>query len=501
MKVLRWMAAFGAVAGSLVCWSPTATAQAVKPEMTVSYTADASSSTVRAEMRHGAGPRFGVAISHDSLGTSFVYVGVAPLNKQGAGTAVFPGPNPSSMASNELVYFRGTVFTPIGRVHTAWLPVGFNVASQRLNFNFDAGGNQLANGTKINEQWAAAGVHISADNNVAGHPDQVIIFDSANPGPTDLDLQTPGYGPNNTAPLGNLLIIAENVNDGNGDGLVDVPDDEAGGGTITFDFDRPVAVSSIALIDLDEGAIGSIIRFFDGATQIGEVDLPPAGDNSSQIVNFLFESVTKVTVSFTGSGGIPFMGILPCPFVVNFDFNTFGEKSASYVAGLVIDEEIDSLGAIPSVDNATPGHPDKLTIFNTQAPTGGDFDLQTPGFGPGNNTPQGHAMIIAENDFDGNNDELIDDPDDEAFGGVMTLTFGYDFTFESATVLDVDGNESSFILVFDEGNNLLAQFNLANLGDNSVQTVNASVANARRVELHLGGSGALTRFSGCTEFE
>lgn len=465
--------------------------------LSISYTSEPTG-VLRAQLFGGAGPRFALAMSADPAGGSFVWLGAAPLDANGDGTVT--ANLDFSQFGDAMMYFSGTYVTPAGRVSTPWRAFGTGVSCQRLNFNFDQGGNELAPGTKIDEQWNGVGVHISAQGNAPNSPDQVIIFDSENPTGGDSDLITPGYGTGNDAPLGNVLIIAEDVVDLDNDSLVDDPDDAAAGGTIFFDFDAPVAVCSLSLLDLDETGIGSIIRFFDGQTMIGEIDLPSMDDNSFQDVEFLFQGVTRVEVSFTGSGAIPFMGVLPCPFRINLDFNSFGEPSPLYLPGLIVDDELDSLGAIPSAENNTPGHPDLLTIFDTSNPTGGDFDLQTPGFGPGNDVAQEYVLIIAENDGNANGDKLIDDPDDEAFGGTISLQFSYDWTFQSATVLDVDGNESSSIALYDAGGNLLAQLKLANLGDNSSQTVNTDVPNVRRFELVLGGSGALAELVGCPEF-
>ena len=85
-----------------------------------------------------------------------------------------------------------------------------------------------------------------------------MIFNSSNPTGGDLDLGTPhsavaggpGVGfagkPNqlfsNIAAQGNVLIVSE-------DGNVTEPDDNQFGGTITFDFDPPVDIDSIGLLD------------------------------------------------------------------------------------------------------------------------------------------------------------------------------------------------------------------------------------------------------------
>ena len=120
-----------------------------------------------------------------------------------------------------------------------------------LDFDWGLGGVALPAGLEINEQWAGIGVHIWAINNILGHPDKAILFDSANPTGGDFDLKTPGTGPGNLLPQGKVLIIAEDDVDADADGLVDDPDDEWGGGSIFFGFDTPMVARTIGLLDVD----------------------------------------------------------------------------------------------------------------------------------------------------------------------------------------------------------------------------------------------------------
>ena len=94
----------------------------------------------------------------------------------------------------------------------------------------------LLPGTWITDQFADLGINISAANDNPMHPNKAILFDTINPTGEDDDLITPGPGLNNDTPLGKVLIIAEDDVDADNDGYVDDPDDEAGGGRITFDF-------------------------------------------------------------------------------------------------------------------------------------------------------------------------------------------------------------------------------------------------------------------------
>ncbi|MBC8426594.1 hypothetical protein H8E07_20960 [bacterium] len=158
---------------------------------------------------------------------------------------------------------------------------------------------------------------VSVTNN-GGGPHSLIIFDSNNPTGQDSDLGTPnidfggpgigsgggaGASGENSVPLNNLLICAEDIADGNGDGIVDDPDDEAGGCTIVFEFDYVVDLVSIVFVDIDSETVEYEVSEF-GVLMGGDegVDL---GDNSVQHVDLTaFYSVDRLEVVFSSSGAI-----------------------------------------------------------------------------------------------------------------------------------------------------------------------------------------------------
>ncbi|MCB0346329.1 MAG: carboxypeptidase regulatory-like domain-containing protein [Bdellovibrionales bacterium] len=161
-------------------------------------------------------------------------------------------------------------------------------------------------GTKINNQYSASDGITVTTVNTGGGPNQAIIFDSANPTGGDWDLATPGYGYGNNTALGNILIVAEDVVDNNpADGLVDDPDDEAGGGRIYFNFNEPTDVSEVTVIDM-EGPETGTIRGYIGSTQVFSIPIPALGDNSVQTINIssLAIGLTKLKVHFSSSGGV-----------------------------------------------------------------------------------------------------------------------------------------------------------------------------------------------------
>ncbi len=195
-----------------------------------------------------------------------------------------------------------------------------------INFETDARGNVLSAGVTIAEQYAEWGVHISAENNRNNHPDQALIFDSSHPSGGDTDLGTPhqsfggpGIGKGGTASeglnnqaLGNILIIAENIDDNDGDGIVDQPDDEAGGGKLIFKFDQLVKITELVLVDIDENERGAII-VATGAKGTGmEIPLKGLGDNS--VVRFNptdWNGIERFEIHFPGSGAVASLSFEP----------------------------------------------------------------------------------------------------------------------------------------------------------------------------------------------
>jgi hypothetical protein len=214
--------------------------------------------------------------------------------------------------------------------------------------------DNLPKGTVVGEQFASYGVHIAAMN-TGGGPDLAIVFDSSNPSGGDFDLGSPNEtfggpgigvggemgqpGANSTA-LGHLLIVAENAVDANGDGRIDDPDDEAGGGIIKFNFDVPTDVISLQIVDIDEINQGFVVAY-DGANQvIANVPMQMLGDNSVQrlVVNAL--GARRLEVVFPGSGAISDLEL--CLPIVSIDIRKQeeGPDTRTVPAGQPVDFEI-----------------------------------------------------------------------------------------------------------------------------------------------------------------
>lgn len=150
-----------------------------------------------------------------------------------------------------------------------------------------------------------------------------------------------------------------------------------------------------------------------------------------------------------------------------------------------------------------------LVIFDTENPTGNDWDLGSPNEayggpgrgsagGPGGAGPNpvglGHALIINE-DWD------TSDPDD--FGGGGVIIFVFDEAVEVNEIHTIDADEGSLgeARVYSDvgGNNLIGSpFFGQDLGaDNGFQIINVATPNARRMEFEFDGSGAITKLVLC----
>ena len=178
-----------------------------------------------------------------------------------------------------------------------------------------AAGEEPGGGSAPGTLWP--GFVLSVTNN-GGGPNSLLVFDSTCPTGGDDDLGTPneafggkgigaggGPGPGqNSQDLGNLLIVAEDIIDGEPDGLVDEPDDEAGGGVITFMFDEKINLERVVLvdIDLDESAR---LTLYNGAVLLGTVNATPLGNNSVQTLDgTVYGLVDRCDVELSSSGAV-----------------------------------------------------------------------------------------------------------------------------------------------------------------------------------------------------
>ncbi len=101
------------------------------------------------------------------------------------------------------------------------------------------------------------GTHFNISTSGTQHV-EAAIFDSSVGGPND-----PSGDNDLLVGLGNVLILQSKDSPSKTGDIFDTPNDEAGGGTIIFDFINPVTMLSVDLIDIDRNGPATV-TLFDG---------------------------------------------------------------------------------------------------------------------------------------------------------------------------------------------------------------------------------------------
>ena len=190
-----------------------------------------------------------------------------------------------------------------------------------LGFSVDAAGAAIRAGADLSDAYRAYGVSISTDSK------RPIAFDSSAPTGGDSDLGTPNAdfgGPGvggggglgelgeNSAGQGGLLILAEDTVDADGDGLVDDPDDNAGGGAVTLAFDEAMCVFGLRLIDIESDEDGTVTLLDADGLVLASHSAAGWGNNSAELLALDgICGVHSATVSLSSSGGIDDVDLCP----------------------------------------------------------------------------------------------------------------------------------------------------------------------------------------------
>ena len=153
----------------------------------------------------------------------------------------------------------------------------------------------LLPGAVIDEQYSPSGIHISGVANGEGFPNAIIVFDSNVSGSKDPDLEVD---------VGNIAILADNLDDENSDGLVDKPGENIFGGRQIYAFDQPVSIGSFLFIDKDHGIPEKAIAYDASNNVIKQVLIPVAGNASVQTVHVDAANVSRLVIDYRDSGGL-----------------------------------------------------------------------------------------------------------------------------------------------------------------------------------------------------
>jgi major membrane immunogen (membrane-anchored lipoprotein) len=283
----------------------------------------------------------------------------------------------------------------------------------------------------------------------------LMIFDSANiTGDPDDDLGTPnadfggpgnGFGGEagtpgeNSIPQGQVLIFSQ-------DGDPTDPNDNREGGTITFDWETPVRINQIGVLDVDTNEPGGTVVTYDANDNpIGTYNLIPLGDNSFQIVTIGDINVSRMDVNFASSAAL-----------TEIDFDNFYQN----IGTVTVDGVHDS---------------DPSSYFN---PFVGPKDPEPQGVTPTQPQPKPDGSLRYEAEdlhLDGYQVEQADFASD---GGLVAISDHQGSV--STTFQGEDGQYQLTVAAFDEKD-----------GQSPVQVlINGQPVGAWTLDQHLGGNRA-----------
>ena len=206
--------------------------------------------------------------------------------------------------------------------------------------------NAFSAGTIIDDEYADLGVTVSA----SGGSGDAMIFDSANPTGGDSDLASDT--------LEGLLIVSE-------DGDQSDPDDNAGGGSLFFDFDDMVRMKGVTFKDIEEtsGEGTRVIFYDDNGDVIQNHYVQPTGDGGERFVQFNIDGVSRFEVRFEGSGAIDNV-------IFDDDKPAGGGNDAPVAEDDVLEIDEDTSGTVDVLGNDSDSDGDTLTITMASCPVG-----------------------------------------------------------------------------------------------------------------------------------
>lgn len=169
-----------------------------------------------------------------------------------------------------------------------------------------------------------------------------------------------------------------------------------------------------------------------------------------------------------------------------------------FAMGTIIDDEYGTSPAVSAINIG--GGPNLAVIYDTRPPIGEDPDLEAP-FTNINNTQlgslsPGNVLILQEN-FTCDED-TCSAPDDEGTRAAGTFFFEFESVINLTSIdfFDIEGDETpgNAINLFDvNGNEIMAGlfFTPDTGGDNKWDQLVFNVDGVKRIELNMGGSGAI----------
>jgi len=170
-----------------------------------------------------------------------------------------------------------------------------------------------------------------------------------------------------------------------------------------------------------------------------------------------------------------------CPFTIDF---------AGLPAGTILGEQYAAQGvhisgvARDNPDNPQETFPDALIVFDTNdAQQSHDPDLHIN---------IGNIAIFALNVTDSNADGLVDDPDENNFGGTSTLAFDHEVRIGSVKWIDKDHVKDNLVIAYNPAGEVIVSVPVPLGANGSVQTIAINADGVRRLVFDYQESGGFT---------
>ncbi|MHA2277749.1 MAG: LamG-like jellyroll fold domain-containing protein, partial [Candidatus Kariarchaeaceae archaeon] len=144
-------------------------------------------------------------------------------------------------------------------------------------------------------QFKDNGITLIAPYDESGPFHTFIIFDSDESRTSDYDLEVNE---------GNIVIVPENDNDWNNNGIFDDPDDHAAGGIQVYEFDHPRTVKSFVFVDHDNNNFARATAFDVEGNVIKHVNIPNGGESSVQTITMNAPNTVRLEIEYHDSGAL-----------------------------------------------------------------------------------------------------------------------------------------------------------------------------------------------------
>src|SRR5437870_6194339 len=168
-------------------------------------------------------------------------------------------------------------------------------------------------------------------------------------------------------------------------------------------------------------------------------------------------------------------GACPAPgFVIDF---------AGLPAGTILGEQYASRG-VHIAGIANRDFPNAVVLFDSDAPPTHDPDLHVN---------LGNIALLPLNLTDSNHDGLVDDPDENNYGGKQIYTFDQPVHVGSFLFIDKDHGTPDHAFAYDAGGNLITTALIPVAGNGSVQRIEVNADNVSKLVIDYRDSAALTQ--------